>query len=328
MEYNMKARYIDKELILSRVSEEEIFEYYLNVPVDLVDGNSRLFTSPIRNDRHPTCKFFIATNGSVYFHDFSGYFSGDCFSLVQHLFNVDYGTALNYIARDLGIVDDKNIVNSDRKERLFTERNAQPRAYSKIGINRRGWNVDDQAYWQAYHISHKTLEKFHVFPVKKVYLNNKQNYLYTRDDPAYAYFFFDQKFKIYFPQRKMFRFLCNTDRLQGYHQLPAYGELLIITKALKDVMVLWELGYLAVAPQGETAIIAPQVIEELKERFKYIVVFFDNDEAGHKGAEKLVIQVDEAIFIPEHLGIKDISDFSKEKGVEEAKRLLFELLER
>lgn len=329
MEYNMKVKHIDKELILSHATEAQIFEYYLGVTVDLRDGNSPMFTSPIRPDRRPTCKFYITTWGALYFHDFNGYFTGDCFALVMMLFNASYGEALNYIAKDLQIVDDKNIIQPGRKTLTFTARSAQPKKYSKLGITRREWNEHDKDYWQPYEISSVVLEKFNVFPVQKVYLKNKQNYNYSIEDPAYAYYFGNQKFKIYFPLRKIFRFLLNTDILQGYQQLPPTGRLLIITKALKDVMDLDILGYSAVAPQGETVAISTVVMEELKSRFDQIITLYDPDDAGVIGAEKVQDEHDlPFVTIPAHLGIKDISDFIKERGLQEADDLMHELLDR
>jgi hypothetical protein len=201
--------------------------------------------------------------------------------------------------------------------------------YKKLGINRRQWCDEDRKFWQPYGLTSAMLEHFNVFPVEKVFLQNRQNYSYTPEDPAYAYYFGKQQFKIYFPYRKMFRFLCNTDVLQGFDQLPVSGKLLIITKALKDVMCLNIIEYPAIAPQGETVRISEAVMKSLRERFDEIIVFYDNDEAGFIGAEKIQDEHDLSnIIIPEHLGVKDISDFMKQEGEVNSLELMHELLDR
>lgn len=50
--------------------------------------------------------------------------------------------------------------------------------------------------------------------------------------------------------------------------LPESGDILIITKALKDVMVLYEYGIPAIAPCSENLFITEAQYNHLKERFK------------------------------------------------------------
>jgi hypothetical protein len=102
--------------------------------------------------------------------------------------------------------------------------------------------------------------------------------------------------------------------LQGYEQLPKTGKLLIITKSLKDVMVLYELGYNAVALQSENDNLNKQIFIELSNRFKKIVIFFDNDLPGLDASVKLCekynlprITIDSSYRA--FYDIKDISDF-------------------
>ena len=45
-------------------------------------------------------------------------------------------------------------------------------------------------------------------------------------------------------------------------------------------MCLYSLGISAIAPNSETQFISKNVLNDLKKRFKYIVVLFDNDLTG------------------------------------------------
>lgn len=96
---------VTKELILSRVSEEQLMEHYLGVPV-----TKGLFKSPLRQDRHPTCAFYRNKRGDLIMKDFGSNFCGNFISVVIEKFNCSYSKALRIIANDFGIIKDPNIV--------------------------------------------------------------------------------------------------------------------------------------------------------------------------------------------------------------------------
>lgn len=62
--------------------------------------------------------------------------------------------------------------------------------------------------------------------------------------------------------------------------LPKTGEYLVVTKSLKDVMTLYSLGIPAIAPISENCFLSESQYNRLKERFKYIVLLYDNDRPG------------------------------------------------
>ena len=55
---------------------------------------------------------------------------------------------------------------------------------------------------------------------------------------------------------------------------------------MKDVMFLYEHGIPAIAPNSEGIIISDKQMQKLSKRFTKIIVFYDNDLAGVKGAHK------------------------------------------
>ena len=107
-----------------------------------------------------------------------------------------------------------------------------------------------------------------------------------------------------------------TKTIQGYKQLPKSGKLLVITKSMKDVLLLHELGIPAIAPNSETQNVSDKMFEELKSRFKYIVYVFDNDLPGISNMVKFKKHNPEAIYhwIPRAYKAKDITDFYKKYG--------------
>ena len=326
----MNAQQVSKEFVLGRVTPEEIFEHYLGVPVRLNErGSSESFCSPIRPDRHPTCSYFLTRWDALYFKDQAGYITGDCFKLVEHIHGISFGEAVRKIAYDMRLVEGELFAPRKKFERNL--RAPSFAEYSTMGIKPRKWNMRDKKYWGAYPIKRSTLDHFRVFPVQVLVVDGRIKYMYDPQDPAYAYYFGNQKFKIYWPYRKLWRFICNTDLLQGLKQFrPLHGGINFITKSLKDVMVLYELEYPAVAPQGEGHTLPEKFLEKgLKEDLRF-VLFYDNDEAGIEAVNIASKRYDlDYIMLPSELlelEIKDISDYVKAYGHEAGKEIIESLI--
>lgn len=99
-------------------------------------------------------------------------------------------------------------------------------------------------------------------------------------------------------------------------------------------MTLHSLGYAAVAPSGENVIIREEQMKELRERFKKVILLFDNDGSftdKRKGKGKYATRnyVEEYdipyTFIPEDKA-KDISDFYKAYGRRESQSLMKQIV--
>ena len=74
-------------------------------------------------------------------------------------------------------------------------------------------------------------------------------------------------------------------------------------------MVLYELGFNAIAPQSETPNFDEALLKDLKKRFKRIIVWYDNDDPGVRNSTLLTEKIDAEYFnIPKNMP-KDPSDF-------------------
>ena len=140
----------------------------------------------------------------------------------------------------------------------------------------------------------------------------------------------NDKFQIYSPYLdKSKKWFNNMSGLcHGLDQLPKTGELLIINSSRKDIMCLFETsGVLSIAPTSETSNIPKDVLKDLKNRFKRIVIWFNNDQAGLKAAHKMSLEENlDFIFIPYEYDEKDISDFYKIHGQVKTEELIKTLL--
>jgi hypothetical protein len=197
-----------------------------------------------------------------------------------------------------------------------------------LKIRTREWENRDHLYWKQYGIDWGLLTMFNVVPIHGYF--NFKRYVSCKDI-AYAYLEYKDDsltYKIYRPNASKENKWRNNNPFgvhQGYRQLPKDGELLIITKSLKDVMALYPIPSISI--QAETCYIKSSVMDEYKDRFKRVIVFFDNDKQGKEQAAsyKKLYKID-SIFIPEQFGVKDYSDLIKSIGFEEANKILNELI--
>jgi hypothetical protein len=313
--FKKKIPQLSKAVIRNHTSDEEIFRYYSGVIVK----TGYKFKSPLRKDKIPTCNFFYTGSGILYLIDHSGHFSGNCFDFVMKMYNVSLKEALKIIASDFGIIAEKITVPPKVKYN-----NISVQAKTKLQYASRKWNKQDVDYWGSYKIPIGLLNKAKVHPAQNIWINGNWSYSYRKSDPAYIYDFGNGNIKVYFPLRKDKRFLCNTDILQGWSILPKKGEILIITKSYKDVLVLHQLGYPSVAPQSETQMISKKQFEYFSKRFKTIYSLYDFDLTGVRTANKMKknygikpLFFTNGRFGTQDMGSKDVSDAIQQKNNKE-----------
>ena len=319
---------ITKAYLLSKFSEETFMEYYLGIPVA-----KKLYRNPLRKDNKPTCSFYRNKSGELIFKDFSGVFYGNFISVVMFKYSCTYHQALRIIANDFGLIHDNKIPRNKGKLNVnapvFRDDGA-----AIIQVEIKDFSKSEIEWWSDYGVTDKILKKFHVFSCKNVFLNG--NVISTSSDhcPIYGYYGGKKEgielWRIYFPKRKSYRFLSNWDskKIQGIKQLPNEGKLLVITKSLKDVMCLYSLGIPAIAPNSETLFIPEVLYVELKDRFKNIVVLYDNDLAGIANMRKIRDKYKvKCLWIPRSYEAKDISDFHKKYGRKKTLELIKRAIE-
>ncbi len=321
---------VSRRNILERITPIQIFEFYISG----YEREDKPFCSEIRKDKKPSCSIITRPGGDALYTDFgtSEYF--DCFKYIQAKFGVTFYETLNIINNDFKLgLNGKNPVKASplligHYEKAKTERH---RRNTTIQIKTRNWNAGvDKIYWSQYQISCEILNEYNVIPISHLWLNGTLIKV-PNNKPSYAYYLGKGKYKILSPYSDDgHKWVSNVDKsyFQGYDQLPWVGETLIITKSLKDVMVLASFGIPAIAPQNENTEITVEFMGGLRKRFKNIVIFYDNDEAGITGSNKLVNEHSlPSIKVPLDSGEKDISDYSKAYGKENTSLLLDGLLQ-
>ena len=305
---------ITLDYILSKVSEYDIYAHYL--------GQFKvgaIYNSPFRKDKNPSFGIYYSKRTKQLL--FKDHGTGECGNIVKFVSLYTGLTNYNDILKD--IIKQLNITTDTK---LDSSKQYIPSSETVIGIVRQKFTPTDINYWSQFNISEKTLKKFNVNSIKYYLCNGIVKGIYKEDNPMYAYKVYNN-FKIYRPladkYTKWRNNLTEYD-IQGYAQLPSKGDTLIITKSMKDVMCLYEMGIPAISPSSESTFIPNDILEGLKKRFKRIIILFDRDNAGVKYLRKMSLKTGlEGLLVHKKFKAKDISDAIKANSFEEIKEWLY-----
>lgn len=310
-----KPQNLTLDWILSRVTEYEIYSHYI--------GQFKvgaIYNSPFRKDRNPSFGIYYSKRANCLL--FKDHGTGECGNIVKFVSLYTGKTDYQEILQD--IVDRLKITNNTK---LDSTKQYTPTGETVIGVVRQPWTYADIGYWSMFHISKKTLEKFNVNSIKYYLCNGIVKGVYKDTNPMYAYKVFNN-FKIYRPiadkYTKWRNNLSETD-IQGLQQLPRKGDILIITKSLKDVMCLYEMGIPAISPSSESTWIPDAILEDLKKRFKRILICFDRDTTGVRNLRKISLKTGlQPILIHKKFKAKDVSDAVRYNSFEEVREWLLQ----
>lgn len=303
--------------ILSKVTEYDIYSKYIgHFKIGLI------YNSPFRKDKNPSFGIFYSKkSGRLLFKDHGTGECGDVIKFVSLYTGItNYNDILNRIVKDLNITNN-TVLKASKEYKIPTE--------TVIGVVRQDWTDIDKQYWSQFGITIDTLKKFNVSSIKYYLCNGIVKAIYKDTNPMYAYKVYNH-FKIYRPLADKYTKWRNNLQeydIQGFQQLPKKGDLLIITKSLKDVMCLYEMGYTAISPASESTFIPDKVLDMLKNSFKRILICFDRDIAGVKNMRKISLKTGlNGFLVHKKYKSKDISDAVKNNGFEEIKQWLNKIL--
>ena len=307
--------------LLDKLDDYDIYSYYVG---QFKIG--KLFNSPLRSDdKNPSFAIFKGVNGKLFFKDHGSGEGGNAIKFVKLYKGIQTRDELE---RELLRIVRKMNPNSGNAIRTYSY--SVDSGPTDIGIVRQPFTDVDKQYWKQFHISIDTLKKFQVFSIKYFLCNRVVRGTYKESSPMYAYKVFD-KFKIYRPLASKYTKwrtnLTNRD-VQGLAEIPKEGgNLLIITKSLKDVMCLYEMGFNAIAASSETTFIPDDILQSLRSKWNHIVIIYDRDKTGMLEARKYSKQYRlDAIFVHKKFKAKDISDAIRDNSFIDVKNWLTKTL--
>lgn len=307
--------------LLDKLTDYDIYSYYVG---QFKIG--KLFNSPLRSDdKNPSFAIFKGMNGGLFFKDHGSGEGGNAIKFVKLYKNIDTKDELE---RELLRIVRKMNPNSGNAIRTYSY--SVDSGPTDIGIVRQPFTDVDKRYWKQFHISIDTLRKFQVFSIKYFLCNRVVRGTYKETSPMYAYKV-DDKFKIYRPLASKYtkwRTNLTNRNVQGLSELPVEGgNLLIITKSLKDVMCLYEMGFNAIAASSETTFIPDDILDSLRHKWKNVIMLYDRDKTGMLESRKYSKQYKlDALFVHKRFKAKDVSDAVKDNSYNEVKQWLTKTL--
>ena len=304
---NIEVSPITKEGILKFVSEMDIFLRYCSNFKSI----NKSFISELRNEKNPSCRLYTNEYNNLKYKDFASGDNLDCWNYVMQKFNCNYYEALNIISNDFDLNSGNVLINP---RIIVINDDFIPQIKSRIEFIKQPWNITDFNFWSEYKIDFNMLDFYNVISANCVMLykgDERFIFHYSKSKPRYGYIFKNSN-KAYSPyDDKIGKWLYDGDvnNIEGWDQLDESGDVLIITKSLKDVMCYRTIGINAISLPSESSRLTIKTVVNLRTRFKRIIINMDNDKQGIIQTNKIV---DEYGFNHFYIdGEKDFSDWIK-----------------
>lgn len=307
-----------KELMLIPNVQEKIYYYYHS---SCAIGGKKFF-SPFRKDNHPS--FTIKNIGKwLTWNDWGTGESGNCFDFVAKLYNLntkkDFSIILQKICIDLGLEYLLNN-NSETIKQLLALNKSMSNNISdvykhvnneddkiKLKFKRKPFNQDELYYWKSQGmLDEKSLKYLDIYSVSEAYMV-VGNYVKTvYNYSAYKNINTDNKIKKLF-----YCFAYNYDNKYLKLYRPFYydkwkstvpgnmvctktifdNDTLIITKAKKEQLHLLDIQkYMIdkfdILPLNNEQKFIDWYYYQIKDKYKRIILWLDNDRAGHTSMNK------------------------------------------
>jgi hypothetical protein len=321
--------------ILEKTTEANILSFYLGVT-----EIPCIIHSPLRKDNRPSFGLYSPNGKRIYFVDFATKDRGGIFDLLCQMWGCSYKEVLIRINKDIPKLCSIGTPNVHKHIPCTVRSTIECKKSTDLQCKVRDWASYDVEYWESYGISLDWLKYAEVYPIShKIIIKNGNKYVFKADKYAYAYVEHKEgkvTLKVYQPFNKDgYKWSSNIDRSVWslWTKIPKFGNNLIISSSVKDCLnIMCNLGIPAICMQGEGYKPKPQIIEELKSRYKNIILFYDNDynnpdNPGKKDSMELSLEYNlKRVEIPVKYESKDPSDLFKKYGRDRYLEIMNEIL--
>lgn len=321
--------------ILEKTTEANILSFYLGIT-----EIPCIIHSPLRKDNKPSFGLYSPNGKRIYFVDFATKDRGGIFDLLCQMWGCSYKEVLIRINKDIPKLCSIGTPNVHKHIPCTVRSTIECKKSTDLQCKVRDWASYDVEYWESYGISLDWLKYAEVYPIShKIIIKNGNKYVFKADKYAYAYVEHKEgkvTLKVYQPFNKDgYKWSSNIDRSVWslWTKIPKFGNNLIISSSVKDCLnIMCNLGIPAICMQGEGYKPKPQIIEELKSRYKNIILFYDNDynnpdNPGKKDSMELSLEYNlKRVEIPVKYESKDPSDLFKKYGRDRYLEIMNEIL--
>ena len=300
--------------ILKYVDDYSIYCHYLGEELELKTA----YSSPLREDKHPSFSIWRRDNGQIYFKDQASTSKGDVFEFVKKFLQrerkkpVNFNQVLENIDKELqlGLVSiPKNGIIKRNPQKII------PRTSISSVIKVTDREPESKRYldfWKLLDIGAKVRNMYCVTEILLVHFiyKNKTSYFYPRT-LGISYRIGD-KHKLYYPyESKENKFKTNYPQywVEGYLQLKRTRNFCLITKATKEIMFIRQhFDWDSVAGKSENTKIPPHIMFNLFNDYDYVLIMLDNDPPGIAAQKEYIELYPELISLYWDAPEKDITD--------------------
>lgn len=274
----------------------------------------RSFKHPLKEDRKISGS--IVKRGNLWFLcDFAGTFKTmTAIKFIELKYKTDFKGAISRICKELSINEDNKEYQPDpdiqKEPKLPTE-------YVHISFSTSKFDKKHAEYWNSYHLSEDYLKKYNVFRVKDLFINRRRIALKS-NELTYAYWADDiQSTKILrvgAGDSNKWRTNVPNDYI-WYENLYEGCDKLIISKSVKDALVLTLFNICSVATQNESAKILSSNIQRLSSKSKELIINYGSDYQGKEESWKITKKFGIKHYnTPDELlkfGVNDVAEMAK-----------------
>lgn len=300
-----------------------IFEHFCKLKEKLKGEDVKIKSLFNPDERTPSMCIYCNNSKEYKFKDFSTGKGGSAIDLVKELYQVPFHKACQIVIEKY---NDFVLHNNGGYDIQSFQKASK---YKVTSHKLRKWTTQDQYFWTQFNIGSKLLEAHNVRPL--------ESYCMTKDDKElcikglYLYGYFKQDgslYKIYQPKTLDKKFIKIDNYIQGWEQIGTH-ENLVITSSLKDIMSIKSLKLQidVIAPDSENTMLKESIMEELDQKYKNIIMLFDNDDAGIESMKKYKEKYPfiKLAVLPMS---KDVSDSIKDFGAKEVRNRLVPILDK
>ena len=332
------------------LSIPELFEKYSEVSIltavfPEINSIPCRINSPFRADSNPSFSIYLDDNKHIRYKDFGDSSSkGSLLDLLCKKWNCTFNQVFDKILEVMQKQEGSDVEFKMKQIKTLTRKESSE--LTKIEVKVRPWKDYDLEYWGSYGITKKWLKYANIVPISHKIITKKSKetgktsrYIFPTDKLAYCMCEWKDgqlSIKIYQPYNtRGFKWCSRMDRSVWslWTKIPQYGDNLIIGSSTKDCLnISCNLHIPAICMQGEGYEPKPQIIEELKSRYKNIIVFYDNDytnseNPGRTDSLKLAQKYNlKRVEIPAEYEAKDPSDLYKKYGKEKYMEIMSNIL--
>ncbi len=285
---------LDIDSILRRISEYDIFKFYMSATGNGDWKLNQATLSPFRQENNPS--FLIGNkNGYLSFIDFGDTSKrGDCFTFVKMLHpQLDSMDAvLKMIDKDfgLGILPEHNTADYKRIVAAYKQPEEElGKRHSTIQVITRSFTNEELKYWAEYYQDIEDLRGAHIYSLSRVYLNRQ---LFPLKDTELRFgYLYGNQWKIYRPfGGKKSKWVPNNVPITAMDgkECIVNCKTAFITKSKKDYMVLRKIFPTVCAVQNEgIACFSQENVEYLKANSDRQILGFDSDVPGVTASQQI-----------------------------------------